>query len=202
MADYSFSDLLRITTATKSQLTWWINQGVIVPSGGPLQGTGNHGRHPFVNLLFVEICVELSRHGYNVNGMRPVVNRVGLLISNTPTGGNPVEARDETLRLAKLYPRGHEVISAGLGTTTPEATAANIMMWKSVADPEYRKKLGFGGIVLHAHASIPNAIGFGFLAQPRDAVNWIDWDEIGRSAAFVNFIPILNDLEAKTGERL
>ena len=75
MVLYSFSEVLRYTGATRSQLIHWTDTGLIKARGRESTGTGKHRAFDFYNLLDVEILAYLVQFRVPLNVMGRVLRK-------------------------------------------------------------------------------------------------------------------------------
>jgi len=76
MTSYTFADVMRITGATKSEMTHWTREGIVGADIAPGGGPGRHRKFAFLNLLEASIAVELNRLGAPVYVIRSLVSYV------------------------------------------------------------------------------------------------------------------------------
>ena len=73
---YSFRDVLKATSASRSQLIHWTNTNLILPDIADTAGTGHARRFSFQNLVEVRIAVVLAGFGLRVDGLRFVLGHL------------------------------------------------------------------------------------------------------------------------------
>jgi DNA-binding transcriptional MerR regulator len=198
MSEYTFSDVCRLTGATPSNLRWWTHRELIVAGVKGTAGPGDHRLHSFTNLCQAAAARELNAYGISVDGMRQAIDLIGALAEyGTYQGDSIGEWSDRLTEKLNQDPEAHKVIALRLASGSVMETMANLRMWRVLADPHLRTKLAFAGITISQSTKL-----FGFGAQPKGQALWLPFEKWGHSVLLVNLVPILDKLEAATGDRL
>jgi hypothetical protein len=111
VAEYSFSDVLRFTKATRSQLIHWTDKKVITAAIEETDGRGHHRRFSFRNLFEVAIAAELVAWKIQIDSIRTIVASVSLNLMSD-------EEADRVKKLAPSF-NGHDAYGSILYVETP-----------------------------------------------------------------------------------
>jgi DNA-binding transcriptional MerR regulator len=201
LTGYTYSDVVRLSGSTPSNLKWWTNKNLIRADVADTAGTGHHRRFSFLNLVEAAIAFELNQYGISVDGMRQMLDAVRFLaFTGTPGRLDPAQAS-----LADFRDMLRDRIAANsyiqddaarlLGTTSADETIANLMVWRTLIDRRFRGVLRFCGLFFTATGR------YGFYGELKNDPAR-EWSAFGRSVLFVNLIPILEHLEDSTNESL
>jgi hypothetical protein len=182
---YNFSDLLT-TGATKSNLTHWIREQVIVPVFPQSPGTGHHKKFGFRNML--EALIALYLNGIPIAHMRTILD-LFRFVDDVATA----DAAGNQKRLAALVKHAPKFL-----TGEPHADgmlAYLVRRWRMVKTPETRSNMYFA----LAYSLHDRSVSVITVASNEE---FIPEQHIAGAAVIVDVRALLTALEDKTQDRL
>lgn len=228
---YGFSEVVELTTATRSNLIHWTNIGIIKPGIGDTAGPGYPRRFSLWNLAEVELCAAVNRFrvpvtlvGQALEALRQFHRRKVAVSDNGPLTGPELtqqqanalaEAlrlefleRDERLGMSSPRDRYRSVVAETMASGGPTditravADAAAWMRFRS--DRAFREERFCAAVVTPV---VPTYAKGEVLTEHANVI--ADWERVidlnwavSWEAIVINLGTIFNRVEMSTGKKL
>lgn len=228
---YSFADVVRLTSATRSNLIFWADRGIITAAIEDTAGPGYPRRFSYMNLVEAELCAEMNSFKVPARLIADAAEDFRLhhqrqlsIINNGPTDG--ATAFTEAQRIAYANAIANEIVSSRdrgrgfKGTKHSHAHYVSVVMartdrneeqalraaaaWQRYRSDEKFRFDHFCGLFVHPAYTVWT----GQELEPGTSIHSnfthaLDWNwAIGAGALVLNLANILTKVEKATGKTL
>lgn len=193
---YAFGAVLAAADITKSNLTHWAREGVIVPSVHGTTGTGKYRQFGFRNIFEARIASHLNRLGMSVSDIREVILRLALIDDSSIALVNG----DEDL-LERLLRLGEDGFAHAQTLFANREQHRNIARrWAAFKTPELRRRI-FDYVGLSLDMSY-DTVSDGLIMLPRSEgpESLLDPTYLPEVSVVVNLTSIITKVEIATGD--
>jgi len=134
---YSTIEIAYLSGFSVRQISYWVKQGIIVPSIQQAHGSGTRRRYSFDDLLQLRFVRQLRNHGWSVQKIREAINKLRELMDDPHVlqRAIPIHGAQTILAICKtkegerilldcLDPGGQQVMWIYLWTLQEEALLA------------------------------------------------------------------------------